>query len=67
MNTFTFLKQLCLTAERQLIIIFLVILGMVAARTGRSSITKAILRITVWGTLAMGLSALVGNLFGVNL
>lgn len=47
-------------------IIFLIILGTIAAKTGGSSIQKAIIRITIWGTLAMGLSALVGYLFGVN-
>ena len=47
-------------------IVFLVILGVTSAKTGGSSIKKAILRITVWGTIAMGLSALVGYLFGVN-
>lgn len=47
-------------------ILFLVILGILAARIGGSSIVKAILRITLWGTIAMGLSALVGNWFGVN-
>jgi vacuolar iron transporter family protein len=47
-------------------IIALVVLGSVSARTGGSSIKKAIVRIVVWGTLAMGLSALVGYLFGVN-
>lgn len=47
-------------------IIFLIILGATAAKTGGSGITKAILRITIWGTIAMGLSALVGYLFGVN-
>ncbi|MBK5214752.1 MAG: VIT family protein [Flavobacteriaceae bacterium] len=48
-------------------IIFLIILGGVAAKTGGSSIAKAILRITFWGTVAMGLTALVGYLFGANL
>ena len=48
-------------------IVFLVILGAMAAKTGGSSILKAILRITVWGTIAMVLSALVGYLFGVNI
>ena len=48
-------------------ILFLIILGTIAAKTGGSSILKAILRITVWGTLAMGLSALVGYLFGVRM
>ena len=44
----------------------LVILGAVAATTGGSNITKAVLRITIWGTIAMGLSAVVGYVFGVK-
>jgi vacuolar iron transporter family protein len=48
-------------------ILFLAALGVVAAKLGGSSIMKAVLRITVWGTLAMGLTALVGYYFGVNL
>ena len=48
-------------------IVFLVLLGSLAAKTGGSSIKKAILRITFWGTVAMGLTAFVGYLFGVNL
>jgi VIT1/CCC1 family predicted Fe2+/Mn2+ transporter len=47
-------------------IVFLMILGAVSAKTGGSNIQKAILRITIWGTLAMGISALVGYIFGVN-
>lgn len=47
-------------------IISLVILGAVSAKTGGSSISKAIVRIVIWGTIAMGLSALVGYIFGVN-
>ena len=46
--------------------IFLRILGTTAAKTGGSSIKKSIMRITIWGTIAMVLSALVGSLFGVN-
>lgn len=46
---------------------FLIILGSLAAKTGGSSMRKAIIRITFWGTIAMGLTALVGYLFGVNL
>jgi VIT1/CCC1 family predicted Fe2+/Mn2+ transporter len=38
-----------------------------AAKTGGSNVMKAILRITIWGTIAMGLSAFVGYLFGVSL
>ena len=47
-------------------IIFLIVLGTTAAKTGGSSVTKAIIRITIWGTIAMGLSALVGYIFGVR-
>ncbi len=47
-------------------ILFLAILGAVAARAGGSGMAKAVIRITFWGTLAMGLTALVGYAFGVN-
>jgi VIT1/CCC1 family predicted Fe2+/Mn2+ transporter len=45
---------------------FLIILGALAAKTGGSSIVKAIVRITFWGTVAMGLTAVVGHLFNVH-
>lgn len=48
-------------------IVFLIVLGAIAAKTGGSNIGKAILRIVIWGTLAMGISALVGFIFGVKL
>ncbi|MBN8588551.1 MAG: VIT family protein [Rhodothermia bacterium] len=48
-------------------IVFLVILGAVSARTGGSSVVRAVTRIVVWGTIAMGTSALAGYVFGVNL
>lgn len=44
----------------------LIILGATAAKTGGSNILKAVVRITIWGTIAMGLSAFVGSLFGVH-
>ena len=47
-------------------ILFLVTLGSVAAKTGCSSILKAILRVTWWGTMAMGITALIGHLFGIS-
>ncbi|MCL8008350.1 VIT family protein [Gelidibacter japonicus] len=47
-------------------ILFLIVLGGLAAKIGGSSIKKAIIRITFWGTVAMGLTALVGYLFNVN-
>ena len=45
---------------------FLIILGALAAKTGGSSIKSAVIRITFWGTVAMGLTAPVGYLFNVN-
>ena len=48
-------------------IIALIILGGIAAKTGGSSIKKAIFRITIWGTIAMGLSASVGYIFGIKM
>jgi len=48
-------------------IFFLIILGTIAAKTGGSSVRTAILRITIWGTVAMGLSALVGYIFGAKI
>ncbi|MCC7298629.1 MAG: VIT family protein [Bacteroidia bacterium] len=47
-------------------ILFLMVLGAIAAKIGGSSIPKAILRITIWGSIAMGLSAAVGYVFGVR-
>jgi vacuolar iron transporter family protein len=47
-------------------IIFLIILGGVSAKTGGSSIKKGIIRVVIWGTIAMVLSAVVGYLFGVK-
>ncbi len=47
-------------------IVFLIILGTIAAKTGGSNLFKAITRITIWGTIAMVLSGLVGYLFGVK-
>lgn len=48
-------------------IIFLAVLGFIAARAGGSRKLKAVLRITFWGTLAMGITALIGYLFNVNM
>lgn len=47
-------------------IIFLMILGAVAAKTGGAPVGVAIIRICFWGTVAMAVTALVGHLFGVN-
>jgi VIT1/CCC1 family predicted Fe2+/Mn2+ transporter len=47
-------------------IVSLIVLGAISAKTGGSAVVKSVLRIVVWGTLAMGLSGLVGYLFGVK-
>lgn len=44
----------------------LIVLGAVSAKTGGSPILKAVLRIVIWGSIAMGISALAGYLFDVN-
>ncbi|MDA0973423.1 MAG: VIT family protein [Bacteroidetes bacterium] len=45
--------------------VFLAVLGIVAARTGGSNKLKAVIRITFWGTVAMGITALIGHYFGL--
>lgn len=46
-------------------LMFLVILGAAAARAGGASMTVGAIRVTFWGALAMGLTAVVGRIFGV--
>jgi VIT1/CCC1 family predicted Fe2+/Mn2+ transporter len=44
---------------------FLALLGGVAARAGGAKVTTGAFRVTFWGALAMSLTALVGQIFGV--
>ena len=46
--------------------VFLAVTGIVAANVGGSHIIKGVLRVCLWGTIAMGVTALVGYLFGVK-
>lgn len=46
-------------------LLFLALLGALAARTGGSSIFTSAARVTFWGALAMALTTAVGTLFGV--
>jgi VIT1/CCC1 family predicted Fe2+/Mn2+ transporter len=46
-------------------LVFLAILGGLAARTGGASIAIGALRVTFWGALAMAITAAVGRFFGV--
>ena len=45
-------------------LVFLALLGALAARTGGASLAVGAWRVTFWGALAMGITALVGSLFG---
>lgn len=45
-------------------LVFLALLGVLAARAGGAPVGKSALRVTFWGALAMGLTAAVGALFG---
>lgn len=47
-------------------IIFLALSGAIAAKARGSSISKGMIRICFWGTIAMGVNAFVGYLFGVK-
>jgi vacuolar iron transporter family protein len=47
-------------------ILFLALSGVMAAKAGGSNITKSVVRICFWGTIAMGVTAAVGYLFGVK-
>lgn len=45
-------------------LVFLALLGGVGARVGGANVTKAAVRVTFWGALAMALTAGIGSLFG---
>ena len=45
-------------------LVFLALLGGVAARAGGAGVTVGAIRVTFWGALAMALTAVVGALFG---
>jgi VIT1/CCC1 family predicted Fe2+/Mn2+ transporter len=54
-----------ISAVAVLSLVFLALLGGVAARAGGAPITLGAIRVTFWGALAMGLTAVVGRIFGV--
>ena len=45
-------------------LVFLAVLGGLAARVGGARVAVGAMRVTFWGALAMGLTAGVGTLFG---
>lgn len=48
-------------------LLFLALLGALAARAGGSPVGKSIIRVTFWGALAMAMTAAVGAWFGTTL
>jgi VIT1/CCC1 family predicted Fe2+/Mn2+ transporter len=46
--------------------VFLAFSGLIAAKAGGSNVIKSIIRICFWGTIAMGITAIVGYVFGVK-
>ncbi len=60
---FTPLDTLILTVSISSLF-FLGSLGAIAAYFGGANITKGALRVTFWGALAMGVTALIGHIFG---
>jgi len=46
-------------------LLFLALLGLLAARAGGAPVIASVMRVTFWGALAMALTAGVGALFGV--
>ncbi len=68
------LLAVALTAQSSVIpvvavtsLLFLAVLGAVAARVGGANVTTGAMRVTFWGALAMGLTAGVGSLFGTGI
>lgn len=47
-------------------LVFLAVLGAVAAKTGGANVWRATARVAFWGALAMGVTSLIGMLFGVQ-
>ena len=45
-------------------LLFLALLGALAARVGGAPVVPSVLRITFWGALAMGITAGIGALVG---
>jgi len=47
-------------------LVFLALLGGIAARAGGATITRGAARVTFWGAAALALTALIGRLFGTT-
>lgn len=58
-------EQRMVPAVAGLSLVFLALLGAVAARVGRARMLRGALRVTFWSALAMAITAAIGHLFGV--
>jgi VIT1/CCC1 family predicted Fe2+/Mn2+ transporter len=47
-------------------LVFLVLLGILAAKVGGAGVSKGAIRVGFWGALAMAITAGIGNLFGAS-
>jgi VIT1/CCC1 family predicted Fe2+/Mn2+ transporter len=47
-------------------LLFLALLGLLAARAGSAPVLVSVIRVSFWGMLAMGLTTAVGALFGMS-
>lgn len=47
-------------------LLFLALLGVVAAKAGGAPVGKAVARVTFWGAVAMGATAAIGSIFGTT-
>jgi VIT1/CCC1 family predicted Fe2+/Mn2+ transporter len=47
-------------------LVFLGILGAIAAKAGGASLLTGAFRVTFWGALAMALTAVIGRIFGAT-
>jgi VIT1/CCC1 family predicted Fe2+/Mn2+ transporter len=54
-----------MTLVAALSLVFLAILGAVAAQVGGAGVAKGALRVTFWGAIAMAITAAIGRAFGV--
>ncbi len=54
-----------MTLVAALSLVFLAVLGAIAARVGGAGVAKGALRVTFWGAIAMAITAAIGRIFGV--
>jgi VIT1/CCC1 family predicted Fe2+/Mn2+ transporter len=59
-------EERLVTVVAGLSLVFLAMLGALAAQAGGARISMGVVRVTFWGALAMALTASVGSLFGVK-